>query len=72
MYLGITAPPEKIQLYEVGMKNNKHFNRLPNSALPKTGKNRRAVRTAIQITQQMEKTNTLNDKSPAFTVKGRF
>lgn len=51
-------------------KEKKNF--LPSSALPNTERYRRAISTIIESTQQTEKTNTLNDKSPALTVNGRF
>lgn len=68
-YLGIVGPPENQWNENETTHRSSH---LPNSALPNTGKYRRAMRTDIQITQQMEKTSTLNERSPAFTVKGRF
>lgn len=45
---------------------------LPSSALPKILKYRRAMSKSMPRIQQIEKTSTLNDKSPALTVNGRF
>lgn len=68
MYFGIVGPPENQILFEIISKNSL----LPSSALPNTLKNRRRMSIHIPATQQIEKTNTLKDRSPALTVNGRF
>lgn len=61
-----------VHLKKYHKNSSEHFQFLPNSALPKNPTNRRRISTDIQRTQQIEKTSTLNDKSPALTVNGRF
>lgn len=70
IYFGIVGPPENsfIEKKEAIAKHS--F--LPSSALPNTPKYRRRIRMIIPRTQQIEKTNTLKDRSPALTVNGRF